>query len=93
MRLAKGILITETEGDFVAVVTGEAAMRFNGLIHLNEASAYLAEVMQSDFTEESLVQKLMERYEVTKERACEDVEKLVEEFRKKGLILTDENAE
>lgn len=89
MRLIEGILITNTEGEYMAVATGEAAMRFNGIIRLNAASAFLVERMQSEVTEKELVHKLMEHYEVTEKRARTDVHILVEEFKERGLVIAN----
>lgn len=93
MRLMDGILIREIEGDYMAVMTGKAAIQFNGIIKLNAPTAFLMECLQKDVMEVVLVVKLVERYEVTVKRACEDVRTLLDCLREKGLLIEDAQEE
>ena len=74
------------ENQFVAVATGEAAKSFNGLIKYNKTGAYLLELLRKDQTEDSLVEALQEKYEVSEETARKDVQAFIENLRGVGLI-------
>lgn len=80
----KDIIISEANGEFVAVEMGGS---FNGMIKLNDTAAFIAENMQEDTTVEAVVQKLMAEYEVDQDTATKSVEEVAKKFRQAGLLL------
>lgn len=86
MKLKSGIIIEPTGDEYVAVATGEAAKSFNGLVRNNKTANFIFEQLQTDKTEAELVDALLARYDVTREKARQDVEALIEKIRKAGLI-------
>ncbi len=62
----------------IVVPVGDRTKSFNGMIKLNAPSAYLWSFMQEDFTEDTLVSALLEKYDITKEVAQEDVKEFIE---------------
>ncbi len=79
----KDILITEANGEYVAVT---ADGTFNGMIRMNRTAAFIAEALREETTEDTLVQKICEKYEVSAEVARDNVQKVVAQFKKAGLI-------
>ncbi|MBR3919933.1 MAG: PqqD family protein [Clostridia bacterium] len=79
----KDVIISEANGEFVAVSVGGS---FNGMLKLNSTAAFIAEAMQEETTVEAIADKLCESYEVERDIAVKSVEAVVEEFRKVGLI-------
>lgn len=41
MYVSKDFIVREIAGDYIVVPTGEEALKFNGLITLNEVGAFL----------------------------------------------------
>lgn len=86
MKLLSGVLVSEVDGEYVAVTLGKAGKKFNGMIRMNGTAAFLVQRLQSEQTEESLVGALRETYEVSSEEALRNVHSVVEKLRAAGLI-------
>ena len=69
-------------GEHVIVAEGLEVINFNKLLSLNESAAYLWEQAAAlgDFTAEQLADKLCEEYEVTREQALADVDKMIAQW-------------
>lgn len=69
------------------VEVSQEAMNLTNVYTMNETAAWLWKGIGNDeFTEEVLVARLLEEYEVTEEQATTDVHSLVEEWVKLGLV-------
>lgn len=77
MKLKSGFILHTVGEERVVVPVGERTKTFHGMIRLNGTGAFLWENMQEDFTEESLVAALLDRYEVTEDVASETVARFV----------------
>ncbi len=88
MKLREDVLITEADGCFVAVPTQTGG--FKGMIRMNETAGFLARRLQEETDERSLARALMEAYDVDEARAEESVKKLLDTFRKTGLLVEAE---
>jgi len=70
------------------VPMGESNIDFSKLIALNESSLLLWNRMQEgSFTTDDLVKVLLDEYEVDEATARKDVEAIVEQFEKEGVIV------
>ena len=62
-------------------------MNFNKIISLNESAAWLWEQLQGkEFTEDTLVQLLLEKYDVSEELAKADSAKLLAQWVEQGIV-------
>jgi hypothetical protein len=87
MRIKKGFVLRELLGEHVITGEGVERVNFNKIISLNSTAAYLWEsVKDADFTSESLADLLTEKYEVSKERALEDSQALIDAWKEAELI-------
>jgi hypothetical protein len=87
MKIKDGFTLRTMLGENIVVGEGLSQVNFNKLITLNETAAFLwKEVTGKVFTKEDLVQLLLDNYEVEKDRASEDVDKLVETWIKEGIV-------
>lgn len=75
-------------GEHVIVAEGLEVINFNKLLSLNESAAYLWEQASAigDFTAEQLADKLCEEYEVTREQALADVDKMIAQWQEIGVV-------
>ena len=86
MKIKEGFILRQICGEYVVVGEGLAQVNFNKMLSLNETAAYLWDAAKGrEFTPEELVDLLLERYEVTREKAAEDVEKLLAVWVKEGV--------
>lgn len=88
MRQKKGFTLRNVCGENVIVAEGLEVINFNKLLSLNETAAYLWQKASEigDFTAEQLADKLCEEYEVTREQALKDVEQMMAEWQKIGVV-------
>ncbi len=66
------------------IPTGDT--EFSGLVRGNKTLGVILELLQSDTTEEEMIRKLTERFNVTEETASQDVKRVLSELRKIGAI-------
>ena len=88
MKQKKGFVLREVCGENVIVGEGIETIDFGKLISLNESAAFLWKKAGElgDFTPQQLTDALLEEYEVSKEQASADVQRIVEEWRKVGIV-------
>ena len=75
-------------GENVIVGEGLETVNFGKLISLNDSAAYLWKKAGElgDFTAQQLADTLLEEYEVTAEQALADVERIISEWQKVGIV-------
>lgn len=88
MKLKNGFVLREVCGEKVIVGEGVETVNFGKMISLNDTAAMLwkkaAEL--GDFTVEQLADALTEEYDVNREQALKDVEKLTANWKEVGLV-------
>jgi hypothetical protein len=88
MRLKKGFVLREVCGERVIMGEGLGAINFGKLLALNETAAWLWKQAQemSDFTIETLAERLCEEYEVTADEAKADVAEIIADWQKVDVV-------
>ncbi len=86
MKLKSGIIISEINGEFVAVPAGEAGKSFNGMIRMNETAALIAKTLQNGAEEDEVIAVICREYDVTEAIAREDYQKITAQLEQLGLI-------
>ena len=87
MRIKDGFKLRSVCGEYIVVGEGLNQVNYNKLITLNSSAAYLWEqVIGKDFTVEDLVELLTDRYDVSVDRALEDVKRMVTSWQEQGLL-------
>ena len=87
MRIKEGFILRSICGEYVVVGEGLAQVNFNKMLSLNNSAAYLwKELEGKDFTLDTMVDLLLENYDVTREQAADDVEKLLQIWIKEGVV-------
>jgi len=84
MKIKEGFIVKEIAGKNVVVTTGDEALNFNMIMHLNSSAKLLFETLKDGSTEEQLIQLLMDTYDVDLEVATRDVRGFIQ-------VLTDKN--
>jgi len=86
MKIKEGFILRQICGEYVVVGEGLAQVNFNKMLSLNESAAYLwQEVSGKEFTKEDLVKLLLDKYDVSEERAAADVDKLIAIWLEQGV--------
>jgi hypothetical protein len=86
MKLKNGFVLRDLGGQSVVVAVGEATKSFNGIIKLNESSAFLWKQMSADFSKEQLVSALLSEYDVEESVASQNVDYFVDTLKNNGVI-------
>lgn len=89
MKLKSGIIISEINGEFVAVPSGAASKSFNGMIRMNKTAAMIAKMLQNGADEAQVVAAMCEEYEVDEHIAREDFALITQQLDTLGLIEHD----
>lgn len=87
MNLNKDFILRNIAGESILVATGSATQDFNGMITLNEVATFILENIDECETEEVLVEKVLEEFEIDEETARSDVREFLDQAIKFGIIL------
>ncbi|OUP78241.1 hypothetical protein B5F08_07045 [Anaeromassilibacillus sp. An172] len=86
MKLKDGFIAYNTGDENLLVATGEAGKSFNGIVRNNETAAFIAELLKNEITEDEIVNKILEEYDVDEKTARKDVKKLLDTFKREGFL-------
>lgn len=86
MKIKSGFAKRNIAGSEIVVPVGENASRFNGMITLNETGSFFWDCLSQETTKEEVVEKVLEIYEVGKEKAEADFDKFTAMLKENGLL-------
>lgn len=87
MHISENYILREIMDEYIVVPTGEEAMKFQGLVTLNETGAFLwKELQKSDRTKEELRDRLCREYEVDEEMAEQDLDEFLKHIQKHDIV-------
>ena len=87
MKIKEGFILREVAGSYIVVAVGDAVKSFNGVITLNETSAFLWNKLLKGATEEQLVDALLGEYDVKKEVAEKGVKSFINRLVEANLVI------
>lgn len=86
MKLKEGFITYNTGDENLLVATGEAGKSFNGIVRNNETAAFIAELLKDEITEDEIVNRILDTYDVDENTAKKDVRKLLDTFKREGFL-------
>ena len=84
MKINSGFIAHNDGGDKLLVSTG--ATKFSGLVRSNSTAGFIIECLENETTEDEIVKKMQQNWDVSDELARRDVRKIVEQLRGIGAI-------
>lgn len=87
MRIVPGFVVRQIAGETIAIPAGPAARELSGLLAMNPSGQDLFEQLQTNRTEEELVQFLLDTYEIDEATAKADVAEFLEVLRSNGVLI------
>ncbi len=87
MKIKENFMLRKVADCYVVVPIGPAVADFNGMINLNEAGAFLWQLLEDDTTEDAVVSAMLEHYEVDEEVARNDVKRFVAQLSDADLLV------
>lgn len=87
MKTKKGYILRSLGKEFILVAEGLEAGDANSMISMNESAAFLWKAVEGkEFDSNTLVDLLLEEYDITREVAEKDVASLVKTWCEAGVI-------
>ena len=87
MKIKKGYRLRPLGKEYILVAEGLDVMDANTMMSMNATAAFLWEAVEGKaFDAETLVQLLLDEYDVDRETAAKDVKALLETWNKAGAI-------
>lgn len=86
MKIKKEFMLREVANNYIVVPVGRASKTFNGMITLNESSAYLWRQLSENITIEELIQRLMNEYDIDICLATHDVNAFISKLKEINVL-------
>lgn len=94
MKAIKDVVLRQIAGEHLLIPTGKAALHIHGMINLSESGLVLWNRLQSECTEQELVDALLAEYDVDRDTAAADVRAFTAQLKEVGLLCeADEGAQ
>lgn len=86
MQLKYKFVVRKVNDVPVAVAVGKDNLNFNGMIKLNETGCFIFKLLERNITEEKILEKIIDNYNVSKEVAKNSINNYLDILRKNDLI-------
>ncbi len=86
MKLKKGFVTQNFQGQQLMVAVGAEAKRFHGMARSNETAAFIIDRLKSETSEEQIITAMLEEYDADEHTVRKDVRHIVEQLRGIGAI-------
>ncbi len=87
MKVNPLFVLREIADEYVVIPVGDEASRVSGIISLNEQGAFLWKLLDSDQTEETLVDALTEEFDVEADVARKDIQTFLSQLKEIGCLI------
>ncbi|WP_027089893.1 PqqD family protein [Thomasclavelia saccharogumia] len=85
MKIKPGFIIRKLADNYV-VVSVNNQNEFQGMIQLNQTGAFIWQQLEAGKNEDEILSLMLEKYEISEEKAKEDITLFIEKLRKDNLI-------
>ena len=86
MRLQGEFVVRQVMDEILAIPVGSTALKFNGMILLNDVSRVIWECLQNESELSDIVTAVTERFEVTPQEAEADIVEFLDKLRAAQLL-------
>ncbi len=86
MKIKEDFILRKVADSYVVVPVNNMSLDFNGIINLNETGAFLFELLQNGADREELISKLLDKYEVTEQKAEKDIDLFIEKVKGADIL-------
>ena len=86
MKLYGEFIVRQVMDNIVAIPVGQTALRFNGMIMLNDVSKIIWECLAQETDIDSIVNAVTDAFEVSSEEAQADIAEFCDKLRKLQLL-------
>ena len=86
MKASTGFILRNLAGEYVVMPAGDNIGAFGGAILMNELSAFVWEQLRVSVSRDELLARILDRYEVEEKTAAADLDALLAEMKRMGII-------
>ena len=86
MKIKNDFILRKVADSYVVVPVGKMTLNFNGIINLNETGAFLFGELQKGADREELIEKLLAEYDVTPEKAANDIDTFIKKAKDADVL-------
>ncbi len=86
MKISSLFVLRKIADENVVIPIGNESDRLHGILRLNEAGAFLWDLLQTEQTEQSLLAAMTEQFQVDEETAKADIDVFLAELKKLGCL-------
>lgn len=86
MKIKDGYILMNFADKYVAVAADDNADNAKAIITLNKSGAFAWGLLENEITYDEVIEKLLEKYDVTKETAKADFDEFLSILRKSSLL-------
>lgn len=86
MKIKDDFILRKVADAYVVVPVNSMTLDFNGIINLNETGAFLFELLQNGATKDELLIRLLEEYDVSKQKASSDIDIFIEKVKEADIL-------
>ena len=86
MKIKDGFVLRNVVDEFIVMPTGDNIARFDGAVVLNDVSAFVYKQLEHPTSREDVLEAVLAEFDVDRETAEKDLDALLENFAKMGLL-------
>ena len=86
MKATSEVVLREIAGESLLIPVGQTALKVHGMITLSESGLLLWKRLQTECTEDELVEALLTEYQVDRETASADVKAFIRQMQEVGIL-------
>lgn len=88
MKIRKGFTLRSLGKEFILVPEGLEAVDFTRMISMNESAAFLWKALEDkEFDNETMIQLLIDEYDVSRDVAEKDVDSFLQTLKKADVVF------
>lgn len=84
MKLRDGFITHESGSEYIMVTAGNTI--FNGMVRSNKTAGFIVECLKNEVSKEAIIEKMLEKYDVSREQIEKDVTQVLEQLDAIGAI-------
>ena len=86
LKATSEVVLREIAGESLLIPVGQTALKIHGMITLSESGLLLWKRLQTECTEDELVEALLTEYQVDRETAAADVKAFIRQMQEVGIL-------
>ena len=87
MELNGTFQIRDIAGEYVVLPTGDTALKFGGLISLNDVSRLIWEDLEQKKDKEKILEDILENFDVSRDQALADLDEFLDRMLQHDLLI------